>query len=203
MIDFTRPEHTVGRAQLFFGVMAYPELGAGASEGAQGAKFASALGSYFTWAVRQQYGLAALRARDISPEQKEHWEGILRRGGRRIRRRVNSLRIWRAATFPRSPDGGDVSLRAELSAAKYSETRGSAAAPVAASIQMAVPIVASRQAIQLSPEGRPHDSRLPHLQMLFDGQSRGQSDRDRIRRIASGREGLSPSRRMKLSSLAS
>lgn len=86
--DLERPYE---RALRYFEVLAYP----GVDEREAGWKFQQALHAYYLWACRQQYGLKKLRDRGVLPVNKESWEGTLFRGGARIRRRINSYKIWR------------------------------------------------------------------------------------------------------------
>ncbi|WP_312689800.1 hypothetical protein [Brevundimonas nasdae] len=82
------------KARLFFAVLAYPELNAGTDPEGAGQRFTAALLDYYTWALRQQYGLAALRLRGLSTRPQEDWARTLRRGGLRIRRRLQAQRFW-------------------------------------------------------------------------------------------------------------
>lgn len=93
-VDFSAFGAPLDKARLFFAVLAYPELNAGAVAGSAGRRFAEALLEYFLWALRQQYGLAALRERGLKTAPQEDWARTLRRGGARIRRRLQVQRFW-------------------------------------------------------------------------------------------------------------
>lgn len=91
-VDFSEYEDAPTRAAVFFGVLAYPERGAG--DDGPGAKFGNALVEYSRWAAWKQYGRSALRSHGIETQPRESWEGILRRGSFRIRRRLAACRFW-------------------------------------------------------------------------------------------------------------
>lgn len=91
-VDFSECDDAISRAVVFFGVLAYPESGAG--DDGPGAKFADALQAYGRWAAWRQYGRGALRERGIEIQPREQWEGTLRRGSRRIQRRLAAYRFW-------------------------------------------------------------------------------------------------------------
>lgn len=85
-VDFCEYEDAPTRAAVFFGVLAYPERGAG--DDGPGVNFGNALVEYSRWAAWKQYGRSALRSHGIETQPRESWEGILRRGSFRIRRRL-------------------------------------------------------------------------------------------------------------------
>ena len=91
-MDFSAHDDAISRAVVFFGVLAYPQFGAG--DDGPGTRFADALRAYGIWAARKQYGLGALRERGVETRPAQEWEGILARGGRRINRRINAYRLW-------------------------------------------------------------------------------------------------------------
>lgn len=93
LVDFAdRP--AFDKARLFFAVLAYPEKDAGIDPQGAGRRFAIALLDYYTWALRQQYGLSALRKHGLVTRPQEDWARTLRRGGLRIRRRLQAQRFW-------------------------------------------------------------------------------------------------------------
>ena len=93
-VDFSTFDAPLDKSRLFFAVLAYPELNAGAVAGSAGRRFSEALLEYFLWGLRQQYGLAALRERGLKTASQEDWAKTLRRGGARIRRRLQVQRFW-------------------------------------------------------------------------------------------------------------
>lgn len=90
------PEHPFNAARVFLGVLAYPELGAG-QPGGLGASFTSALWSYVVWSGRKAKDLRYVREKfgdpTFKPPTKRDFEGTLKRGLRRLRRRSTSYSL--------------------------------------------------------------------------------------------------------------
>lgn len=91
------PDDPYSAACIYFGVMAYPESGAGAI-GGRGSEFANALCKYQLWATKRAKGLAFLRMVLKDPSYKaprrRDYEGALERGRRRIFRRMAAYDVF-------------------------------------------------------------------------------------------------------------
>ena len=90
IIDFGAIDDPMERGIVFLEALAYP----GRDEAEAGLRFQGALQSYGVWAARKQYGLKALRDRGVRIPETESWEGAVRQGGLRIRRRLQCLKLW-------------------------------------------------------------------------------------------------------------
>lgn len=89
-IDFTTAPEAINRAKVFFEALAYPAI----EDRQRGERFQEALAHYYAWAVRKQYGLRKARNAGAALVAAEHWEGTLRQGGLRIRRRLQAKALW-------------------------------------------------------------------------------------------------------------
>lgn len=90
------PDDPYAAACMYFGVMAYPEVGAGL-EGGAGSEFANALCKYQLWATKRAKGQSFLRhtlrnSQYKAPKRRE-FEGLLEKGRRRIFRRMAAFDI--------------------------------------------------------------------------------------------------------------
>jgi hypothetical protein len=95
--DVTFPHDPYAAACMYFGVMAYPEVGAGQPHGG-GSEFAIALQKYQLWATKRARGQSYLREvlddpKYTAPRRRE-FEGTLERGRRRVFRRMAAYDIF-------------------------------------------------------------------------------------------------------------
>lgn len=85
------PEDPYAAACMYFGVMGYPELGAG-QPGGRGSEFANCLRMFALWATKKSKGIHYLREAfsdpSYKPPQKREFGGPLERGIRRVYRRL-------------------------------------------------------------------------------------------------------------------
>lgn len=91
------PSDSYEAAFVFFGVMAYPELGTG-GEGGAGSHYATALSQFCFWATSKAKGLSYIRSERKNPRfvapQKRQFQGIIDRGRRRIDRRIAAFELF-------------------------------------------------------------------------------------------------------------
>lgn len=82
---------------MYYGVLAYPEKGAGLEDG-QGHQFAAALIDFAIWSRRKAYGLADIRSvfnnNKYMPPELKSFRRKLDRGFARIERRLVVLDLW-------------------------------------------------------------------------------------------------------------
>jgi hypothetical protein len=85
------PDEPYAAAWMYFGVMAYPELGAGQPNG-RGSEFADSLRKFAIWGTKKSRGISHLRNILCDPTykapQKREFDGIIERGVRRVFRRL-------------------------------------------------------------------------------------------------------------------
>lgn len=90
------PDDPYAAACMYFGLMAYPEPGAGLP-GGRGSEFAHALQKYQLWATKRAKGQSFLRETLRDPHfrapRRREFEGALERGRRRIFRRMAAFDV--------------------------------------------------------------------------------------------------------------
>jgi hypothetical protein len=93
----TLPDNPYAAACMYFGVLAYPEAGAGLP-GGRGSGFSLALQKYQLWATKRAKGQSFLRETLRDPHFKaprhRDFEGALQRGRRRVYRRMAAFDIF-------------------------------------------------------------------------------------------------------------